>query len=184
MGDKNVYACMRENGYSLGGEQSGHIIFGDIECTGDGIMTSLRVMEVYRAPSARSSPQLVAPGEALSRRSSCNVRVTDKDAAMSDEGVLAAVKKAEEFLEGQGRVLVRASGTEPLGAHPRRGAYRRALQAGQRLRARCAGEVPRVGALASCRQRRRESPADPACGGLAPSVRARWRAGHAGARRG
>ncbi|HBG3383090.1 TPA: phosphoglucosamine mutase, partial [Clostridioides difficile] len=42
VGDKNVYACMRENGYSLGGEQSGHIIFGDIECTGDGIMTSLR----------------------------------------------------------------------------------------------------------------------------------------------
>jgi hypothetical protein len=49
VGDKNVYACMRKNGYSLGGEQSGHIIFGDIECTGDGIMTSLRIMEVMRA---------------------------------------------------------------------------------------------------------------------------------------
>ena len=112
MGDKNVYACMRENGYSLGGEQSGHIIFGDIECTGDGIMTSLRVMEVLRAERETLS-QLCAPVK-LYPQELVNVRVTDKDAAMSDEGVLASVGRAEEFLAGRGRVLVRASGTEPL----------------------------------------------------------------------
>ena len=75
-------------------------------------MTSLRVMEVYRAEREKLS-QLAAPVK-LYPQELVNVRVTDKDAAMSDEGVLAAVKKAEEFLEGQGRVLVRASGTEPL----------------------------------------------------------------------
>ena len=112
VGDKNVYACMRENGYSLGGEQSGHIIFGDIECTGDGIMTSLRIMEVLRAEREKLS-QLCAPVK-LYPQELVNVRVSDKDAAMSDAGVLAAVKQAEEFLAGQGRVLVRASGTEPL----------------------------------------------------------------------
>ena len=112
VGDKNVYACMRENGYSLGGEQSGHIIFGDIECTGDGIMTSLRIMEVLRAERETLS-QLCAPVK-LYPQELVNVRVADKDAAMGDDAVLAAVKKAEEFLAGQGRVLVRASGTEPL----------------------------------------------------------------------
>ncbi len=112
VGDKNVYACMRENGYSLGGEQSGHVIFGDIECTGDGIMTSLRVMEVIRAERETLS-QLCAPVK-LYPQELVNVRVGDKDAAMSDEAVLAAARQAEEFLAGRGRVLVRASGTEPL----------------------------------------------------------------------
>ena len=53
VGDKYVYACMRENGYSLGGEQSGHTVFGDIENTGDGIMTSLRILEAIRAEKGR-----------------------------------------------------------------------------------------------------------------------------------
>ncbi len=112
VGDKHVYACMRANGYSLGGEQSGHVIFGDIECTGDGIMTSLRVMEVLRAERETLS-QLCAPVK-LYPQLLTNVRVTDRDAAMADEGVLASVKQAEEFLGDRGRVLVRASGTEPL----------------------------------------------------------------------
>ena len=112
VGDKNVYACMRANGYSLGGEQSGHIIFGDIECTGDGIMTSLRLMEVLRAERETLS-QLCAPVK-LYPQLLTNVRVTDKDAAMTNEAVLASVKEAEEFLGDRGRVLVRASGTEPL----------------------------------------------------------------------
>jgi phosphoglucosamine mutase len=112
VGDKNVYACMRKNGYSLGGEQSGHIIFGDIECTGDGIMTSLRIMEVMRAEreplSALTRPVKLYPQLLV------NVKVTDKEAAMAAQPVLDAVKEAEEFLAGNGRVLVRASGTEPL----------------------------------------------------------------------
>ena len=112
VGDKNVYACMRQNGYALGGEQSGHIIFGDLEKTGDGIMTSLRVMEVLRAERERLS-ELTRP-VTLYPQQLDNVRVTDKDAAMQSAEVKAAVEKAEKYLEGNGRVLVRASGTEPL----------------------------------------------------------------------
>ncbi|OFK25301.1 MULTISPECIES: phosphoglucosamine mutase [Olsenella] len=112
VGDKNVYACMRENGYSLGGEQSGHVIFGDIERTGDGIMTSLRIMEVIRAERETLS-QLVAPVK-LYPQQLVNVRVADKVAAMEAAEVKAAVERAEGFLAGNGRVLVRASGTEPL----------------------------------------------------------------------
>ncbi len=112
VGDKYVYACMREEGYSLGGEQSGHMIFGDIENTGDGIMTSLRIMEAIRAEKEPLSA-LVRPVK-LYPQQLVNVKVTDRDAAMNAPEVLEAVKKAEEFLEGNGRVLVRASGTEPL----------------------------------------------------------------------
>lgn len=112
VGDKNVYACMRENGYSLGGEQSGHIIFGDIERTGDGIMTSLRIMEVIRAERETLS-QLAVPVRFYPQQL-VNVRVADKTAAMESADVKTAVREAEEFLGGNGRVLVRASGTEPL----------------------------------------------------------------------
>ena len=112
VGDKNVYACMRENGYSLGGEQSGHIIFGDIEKTGDGIMTALRVCEVVRAEREQLSV-LTRPVK-LYPQLLINVRVSDKEATMKAPDVLAAVAQAEKFLEGNGRVLVRASGTEPL----------------------------------------------------------------------
>lgn len=112
VGDKNVYACMREHGYSLGGEQSGHIIFGDIEKTGDGIMTALRVCEVLRAEretlSTLTRPVKLYPQELD------NVRVADKDAVMKSADVKEAVAEAERLLEGNGRVLVRASGTEPL----------------------------------------------------------------------
>ena len=112
VGDKNVSACMRANGYSLGGEQSGHIIFGDIETTGDGIMTSLRLMEVIRAEREKLS-ELTRPVK-LYPQQLVNVRVADKDAAMEAPEVKAAVEAAEKYLEGNGRVLVRASGTEPL----------------------------------------------------------------------
>ena len=112
VGDKYVYACMREKGYSLGGEQSGHIIFGDIENTGDGIMTSLRIMEAIRAQK-ESLSTLVRPVK-LYPQQLVNVPVTDRDAAMASPEVKAAVEAASEFLEGNGRVLVRASGTELL----------------------------------------------------------------------
>lgn len=112
VGDKNVYACMREHGYSLGGEQSGHIIFGDIEKTGDGIMTALRICEVLRAEretlSTLTRPVKLYPQELV------NVRVADKEAVMQAPDIKEAVSQAERFLEGNGRVLVRASGTEPL----------------------------------------------------------------------
>lgn len=112
VGDKYVYACMNENDYSLGGEQSGHIIFGDLAKTGDGILTSLRIMEVLRAEREKLS-ELTRPVK-LYPQQLVNVRVTDKKAAMQSPKVNDAVAAAEKFLEGNGRVLVRASGTEPL----------------------------------------------------------------------
>ncbi len=112
VGDKNVFACMRENGYSLGGEQSGHIIFGDIEKTGDGIMTSLRIMEVIRAERETLS-ELVRPVKLFPQRL-INVTVADKDAALEAVSVAEAIAAAEAELQGNGRILVRPSGTEPL----------------------------------------------------------------------
>ena len=112
VGDKYVYACMNEKDYSLGGEQSGHIIFGDLAKTGDGILTSLRIMEVLRAEREKLS-ELTRPVKLYPQRL-VNVRVTDKEAAMQSPKVNDAVAAAEKFLEGNGRVLVRASGTEPL----------------------------------------------------------------------
>lgn len=112
VGDKYVYACMNENDYSLGGEQSGHIIFGDLAKTGDGILTSLRIMEVLRAEREKLS-ELTRPVK-LYPQQLVNVRVTDKEAAMQSPKVKDAVAAAEKFLEGNGHVLVRASGTEPL----------------------------------------------------------------------
>ncbi|MBF0920209.1 MAG: phosphoglucosamine mutase [Atopobium sp.] len=112
VGDKYVYACMNDNEYSLGGEQSGHIIFGDLAKTGDGILTSLRIMEVLRAEREKLS-ELTRP-VTLYPQQLVNVRVTDKEAAMQSPKVNDAVAAAEKFLEGNGRVLVRASGTEPL----------------------------------------------------------------------
>lgn len=112
VGDKNVWAAMMKGGFSLGGEQSGHVIFSDLEKTGDGIMTSLRVMEVLNAEREKLSelarPVVRYPQQLI------NVHVADKKAVMEAKDVTAAIHKAQEFLESNGRVLVRASGTEPL----------------------------------------------------------------------
>ena len=112
VGDRHVYAKMREGGYSLGGEQTGHTIFGDIERTGDGIMTSLRLMEVIRAEREMLS-QLAAPCKLLPQ-AQVAVRVADKDAALENMGVQNAIAEAEAALAGEGRVLVRKSGTESV----------------------------------------------------------------------
>ncbi len=112
VGDKYVTACMREHGYSLGGEQSGHIIFGDIESTGDGIMTSLRIMEVLRAERETLS-QLCAPVK-IYPQVLVNVRSERKAELDSCEPVQEAIRAAEAELGDRGRILVRTSGTEPL----------------------------------------------------------------------
>lgn len=112
VGDKYVYACMREHGYILGGEQSGHIIFGELESTGDGIMTALRVMEAVCA-ERESLSVLTRPVKRYPQRLD-NVAVTDKNRAMAAPEILEAEKKAQEFLAGNGRCFVRASGTENL----------------------------------------------------------------------
>lgn len=112
VGDKYVYEYMSAHGNRLGGEQSGHIIFSKYATTGDGLLTSLKVMEVIMAKKTALS-KLAEPVKDYPQVL-VNIRVADKDKAMGDKDVIAAVKKVEKKLKGCGRVLVRASGTEPL----------------------------------------------------------------------
>lgn len=112
VGDKYVNANMTEHGYSLGGEQSGHIIFSKYAVTGDGVLTSLMLMEVMLEKKAKLSElrkDLKAYPQVLK-----NVRVADKPAARNDADVIAATKKVEEALGDNGRILLRRSGTEPV----------------------------------------------------------------------
>ena len=112
VGDKYVAENMMENGYSLGGEQSGHIIFSRYAATGDGILTSLMVMEACvekkatlcdLAKEMKVYPQLLR-----------NVRVADKKTARENPKVVSAVEEVAKKLGSDGRILVRESGTEPL----------------------------------------------------------------------
>ena len=112
VGDKYVCENMQANGYSLGGEQSGHIIFSRYASTGDGILTSLMIMEVLTrqkttlgtlAGEVKIYPQLLK-----------NVRVADKKTARENPAMQAEVAKVAEALGADGRILVRESGTEPL----------------------------------------------------------------------
>ena len=112
VGDKYVYEYMVEHGCRIGGEQSGHIIFSKYARTGDGILTSLKLMEVMMAkklPLSRLKEGMTIYPQVL-----INIRVKDKRAAQADPAVQAAVKAVEERLGDTGRILVRESGTEPL----------------------------------------------------------------------
>lgn len=112
VGDKYVYECMSENGYRIGGEQSGHIIFSKYATTGDGIITALKMMEVMLAKkktlSELAAPLVIYP-QVLK-----NIRVTDKTQAQDDADVKAAVEAVANALDADGRILVRESGTEPV----------------------------------------------------------------------
>lgn len=112
VGDKYVYECMNEKGYKLGGENSGHIIFSKYANTGDGIITAIKLMQVMCSKKTTLA-KLCAPLTIYPQLLK-NVRVTDKNAVLSDSDVLAAVKQAENELGNNGRMLVRPSGTEPL----------------------------------------------------------------------
>ncbi len=112
VGDKYVYENMLANGHSIGGEQSGHIIFNKHATTGDGILTSLKLMEVMLESKSKLSelhkdvtlfPQLMK-----------NVKVSDKAAVMKDGAITAIVSQIERELGTEGRILVRESGTEPV----------------------------------------------------------------------
>ena len=112
VGDKYVYEYMMQHGCRLGGEQSGHIIFSKYASTGDGILTSLKIMEVMMAkkkPLSELHADLTIYPQVLK-----NVRVTDKRTAQDDEDVQAAVAEVAKKLGDSGRILVRESGTEPL----------------------------------------------------------------------
>ena len=112
VGDKYVYEYMIKNGCRIGGEQSGHIIFSKYASTGDGILTSLKMMEVMMAKKKKMSELM--EGLVIYPQVLENVKVKDKALARADEDVQAAVKQVEEALGDNGRILVSESGTEPL----------------------------------------------------------------------
>lgn len=112
VGDKYVHIEMSENGYELGGEQSGHIIFSKYANTGDGILTSLRLMEAMidnKTSLSELRRDLKIYPQVLK-----NVRVNDKKAVLNDENIKNIIEKESESLKDTGRILVRESGTEPL----------------------------------------------------------------------
>ena len=112
VGDRFVYECMQENGYSIGGEQSGHIIIKKYATTGDGLLTAIMVAE--EMCDSKSTLSALVEEVAVYPQYLKNVRVLDKDAVMNDKSVLESVKEAESLIDGKGRVLLRQSGTEPL----------------------------------------------------------------------
>lgn len=112
VGDKYVYENMAEYGYSFGGEQSGHIIFSEYASTGDGLLTSLKMMEVMKAKKMPMSE--IVQDLVMFPQKMVNVCVHSKPKAQQDPDVQAAVKVVEEKLGDSGRILVRESGTEPV----------------------------------------------------------------------
>ncbi|EGC73699.1 phosphoglucosamine mutase [Lachnospiraceae bacterium 6_1_37FAA] len=112
VGDKYVYENMLQNNYSLGGEQSGHIIFSKYATTGDGILTSLLLMEVVMEKK-QSLGKLVEEVKIYPQLLK-NVRVADKKEARENTAVVKAVEEVAETLGDDGRILVRESGTEPV----------------------------------------------------------------------
>ena len=112
VGDRFVYEAMRNGGHVLGGENSGHIIFSKYATTGDGMLTAIKVMQAMLEQKMTLS-KLVEPlvfyPQVLK-----NVRVIDKEQALNNEKVQQAKREAEEMLNGDGRILLRKSGTEPV----------------------------------------------------------------------
>ena len=112
VGDKYVYECMNKNNYTLGGEQSGHIIFSKYASTGDGLLTSLKIMEVMLARELPLS-KLVEGFERYPQLT-INVKVKNKENILKNKNVLKSIDDAQSKLNNEGRVLVRPSGTEPV----------------------------------------------------------------------
>lgn len=112
VGDKYVYECMRAKGHLIGGEQSGHIIFGKYANTGDGILTAIKLMQAMlsrKLPLSKLTQNLKIYPQVLK-----NVKVQDKERALNDFAVQNAVREVSERLGDQGRILLRKSGTEPV----------------------------------------------------------------------
>ena len=114
VGDRYIIERMRQKGYTLGGEQSGHIIFYDKNTTGDGMLSAIQVMNILAKTKKRFS--VLADEVPILPQVMVNVilKPEDKAAALEDADMKAAIADVEKRLEGEGRVLVRASGTEPL----------------------------------------------------------------------
>ncbi len=112
VGDRFVYECMQQNNYSLGGEQSGHIIVKKYATTGDGILTAIMMTE--EICDTKSSLAKLCEEVKLYPQYCKNVRVIDKESAIGDSGVIAAKEEVERKIDSKGRVLLRESGTEPV----------------------------------------------------------------------
>ena len=112
VGDRYVVEEMRNNSYSLGGEQSGHIILMNYATTGDGILTAVKLADIIKK-SGKSLEEL-ANEVSIYPQKLVNIKVVDKKTAMEDEEVLSECTKVEKELEANGRILLRASGTENL----------------------------------------------------------------------
>lgn len=112
VGDRYVVEEMKKNGYNLGGEQSGHIIFLDYNTTGDGLLTGLQLANIMKAtnkPLSELAAEMKKYPQVL-----VNIRVTDKHHVTDNEKVKAVIDEVEAEMNGNGRILVRPSGTEPL----------------------------------------------------------------------
>ena len=112
VGDRYVVEEMRKNDYSLGGEQSGHIVLMNYATTGDGILTAVKLANIIKT-SGKSLEEL-ASEVSIYPQKLVNIKVVDKKTAMEDSEILSECEKVEKELEGNGRILLRASGTENL----------------------------------------------------------------------
>ncbi|AYV68914.1 phosphoglucosamine mutase [Niallia circulans] len=112
VGDRYVVEEMRNNGYNLGGEQSGHIIFLDYNTTGDGLLTGLQLVNIMKVTKKKLS-ELAGEMKKFPQKL-VNIRVTDKFHVTDNEKVKEVIAKVEQDMNGNGRILVRPSGTEPL----------------------------------------------------------------------
>lgn len=112
VGDRYVVEEMRKNNYNLGGEQSGHIVFLDYNTTGDGLLTGLQLVNIMKR-TGRKLSELAAEMKVYPQQL-VNVRVTDKHAVTDNSRIAGVIAEVEKEMAGNGRVLVRPSGTEPL----------------------------------------------------------------------
>ena len=112
VGDRYVVEEMRKNDYNFGGEQSGHMIFLDYNTTGDGMLSGIQLLNVMKQTGKKLSE--LADVVTIYPQKLVNIRVTDKNGAMEVPAIKAVVEQAEAEMNGEGRILVRPSGTEPL----------------------------------------------------------------------
>lgn len=112
VGDRYVVEEMRKNSYNLGGEQSGHVVFLDMNTTGDGLLTGIQLLNVMKQTGKKLSE--LADEVTLYPQELVNVRVSEKDGVMEIPAVKAVIEEVEAEMAGKGRILVRPSGTEPL----------------------------------------------------------------------
>ena len=112
VGDKYVYEAMQKDGYCLGGEQSGHIIFSKYASTGDGLITAIKIMEAYIESKLPASK--LSAGFTFYPQVTKNVKVSDKDIVLNDKEIENAMNKIKVELGDNGRILLRKSGTEPV----------------------------------------------------------------------